>query len=113
MADYFVKIVDVKTIRRALLSASKETINLLLEYEKLKSLRDEKLENIKEAKELITELKLIIQNLKKLMPKLSEPSDVPLSVAKSTENKSQIKEEFNLEELERELLEIEKKIKKI
>ena len=117
MGEYFVKIKDSKRIRREVLEASKETLGLLFDYEKLKELRNERLEALNNSKELIKGMKLIIENIKKSMPK-EEVSPDNNSEQKS--KKKRIKEEIQetkenmpLTDLEKELAEIEKRIKSI
>ncbi len=112
MSDYFVKINNARTLRKELLEASKENIQVLLQFDKLKNIRENKVENINEAEELIKELKLIIQNMKKLMPRIQEPNERIIEVNKTNNTKKEGKS-YDLNELEKELIEIEKKIKSI
>lgn len=67
--DFFVGIYDPLDVRRNLLESSKELIKSLDGSEKLHQIRQQKLRKYKEMKAVMEELNLLIEKLKKRLPK--------------------------------------------
>ena len=70
MADeqYFVHVRDPVDIRKHILSSSKQIIQILQRYERIKDLRVKKLEKISQLRATNKEINLIIAKLKKALP---------------------------------------------
>ncbi len=115
MEDYFIKIKEPKKIKREILEASKDMLTLLFDYEQIKEIRNERLEALNNSKGLTKEMRLLIDNIKKQLPKVGA---VPLTSQGRAKNlkTGEIPEKTDdseLKALEKELIDIEKKIKKI
>jgi hypothetical protein len=66
--DYFVQIRDPVDIRRSILGSSKQIIQILQRYERIKALRVKKLEKISQLRMLNKEVNLMVAKLKKEFP---------------------------------------------
>jgi len=67
--DYFVGIYDPLDVRRNLLESSKEIIKSLQAFDKVESVREEKLKLFKEMRRVMAELDLLVSKLKTKLPK--------------------------------------------
>lgn len=67
-ADYYVSIANPPELRRNLLAASKETVYLLKNYQKILAIRARKLEAIELLKRDLKELTLLTDKLAEIMP---------------------------------------------
>ena len=68
-SQYFVQIKDPTDMRRSILGSSRQIIEILQRYEKIKALRIKKLEAISRLREQNKEINLIIAKMKKSFPK--------------------------------------------
>jgi hypothetical protein len=107
--DYFIGIYEPVDVRRNLLEASKEIVSSLKSYEKLESIRREKLRHYQEMKDLISELDMLVSRLRKNLPrsdlrktverpKMHIPSDTknsPAEMRKLEEQIRKIEDEFS------------------
>lgn len=66
---FFVGVQDPLEVRRNLLEVSKDMVQFLQQYEKLKTVREQKNEAIKRLKEDIRELKSLVNKLRLVLPK--------------------------------------------
>lgn len=67
-SQYFAQIKDPVEVRRTILSSSRQLIGVLQRYERIKSLRVQKLEKISKLRALNKEINLGIAKLKKVFP---------------------------------------------
>lgn len=106
--DFFVHIRDPTDVRRKLLGSSKQLIQILQRYERVKELRIHKLEKISQLRKLNKEINLLFAKLKKEMPK----ADVRIKTEprKPSRNEGSKLSGNELAELEAELKKIENKI---
>ncbi len=123
MNEFFVRIKEPKKVRRELLESSKETLMLIFDYERIKRLRQERVQELDDAKTLIREIKLLINKLKKFMPNIPSTTEkikihtTDYKMNHKTRNKKEQKgekdksEEFSLSKIEEELRRIEEKLR--
>lgn len=67
--DFFVGVYDPIDVRRNLLEGSKEVVKSLQSYDKLEQIRNKKLAYFKEMRIVMSELDLLVGNLKTKLPK--------------------------------------------
>jgi hypothetical protein len=112
--QYFVHIRDPVDIRRTILGSSKQIIQVLQRYERIKTLRVKKLEKIALLRNLNKEINLLVAKLKKGLP-VAEMR-VKLKEEKKGIKKREEKEEYagdDIRKLELELRMIEDKIERL
>ena len=102
--QYFVQIRDPIDVRKGLLENSKQIIQVLQRYERIKHLRVKKLEKITQLKDIHRAINLLVVKLKKQFPQVD--FRVPIQV---DERKKNIPSD-ELRKLEAELKMIEDKI---
>jgi hypothetical protein len=118
---FFVDIKDPVDVRRNVLEAQKEVVECLQKYEKIRSIRARKIEEIHKLKSAIKELLKLISNLKAAFPqaKIREAVKIKRKVKKKVGKKKGEKEEekkearkpiSELQKLESELGAIEGKL---
>jgi phage-related protein len=135
-SEFFVRIEEPKTLRKELLETSKITINLLKKQESIKKIKIEKRQAISNIRKTNSEIKLLLERLEKLMPdisienKIEQESKIAKNIKTATKTIETKKTQKNikqsnksieidnaslekLESLERELKELEEKIKKL
>jgi hypothetical protein len=66
--DYYVSVEEPVIIRRVLLESSRSIIHVLQDYEKLKTLRDEKFELMQKFDKLIKEINSLMLKIKSDLP---------------------------------------------
>ncbi|HII72259.1 TPA: hypothetical protein HA265_05895 [Candidatus Woesearchaeota archaeon] len=105
--DYFVQIKEPAEVRRKLLANSKQLIQILQRYERIKELRVRKIEKISQLRKLNQEINLLMAKLKKEMPK----AEVRIKQEPRRPDRQESRLQGNeLEKLEAELKRIEDKI---
>lgn len=110
--DFFVGIHEPLDVRRNLLECSREIVNSLKSNEKITRIRKEKLHNFEKMKTIMSELDLIISQLKTKLPKSNlrkslDNNRIPIVSAKTTSSTAEMKE------LDNQLKDIEKEFSKI
>ncbi len=110
--QYFVQIKDPLEIRRTLLGNSRQTIQILQRYERIKDLRVKKLEKISKLRGTNREVNLLVAKMKKAFPAADLRIRLDKETKPSKERKSEVKGD-ELAKLEHELRRIEEKIGKI
>jgi len=113
-SQYFVEIKEPVDIRRNILSSSKQIIQILQRYERIKILRVKKIEKMAVLRALNKEINLLVAKLKKSFP-IAEMR-VKLGKEEKKPKKREEKEEFagdDLRKLELELRMIENKIDRL
>lgn len=123
MADeeiLFKKIDNPFELRRSLLEASKQMIHGLQKYERLKSIRTKKAEEVSKLKSTLREINLLNAKLKKEFPdllfktqKAKEEKGKAKAEKKKEEAKPEKKDSRELVDLEKQLKDIEKKLESI
>jgi len=125
--SFYVGISKPDEIRRSLLEGARDLVTYLQRYEKLKELRNEKLEKIQEAKSLVKEINSLILKLRREFPKTNLKVQVreeqkPKKIQEVEIPKESIpipkpdirrKQVTDIEKLESELAEIEEKLGRI
>jgi len=113
--SYFVGVSDPIEVRRNILESSKNMIHVLQKYERFKTLREKKIENITRLNQTIKEINTLISKLKAELPKppkrkkaFKEEKEEEVK-GKPTERKP-TKEKSELEKLEEELNKVEEKL---
>jgi len=133
-SEFFVRIEEPRTLRKELLETSKLTINLLKKQERIKKIKLEKKQTITNIRKINSEIKLLLERMEKLMPEISKEKKIEQQPKILENNKDTIKKAETgrttraikqpgisrekdsiekLENLERELKELEEKIKNI
>lgn len=107
--QFFVRIRDPLDMRRNILGSSKQIIQILQRYERIKELRVNKLEKISQLKSLNKEMNLMIAKLKKEFPEAGFRISLGQEDQKPDVNKSRISGD-ELYQLEAELKQIESKL---
>ena len=111
--DFFVQIREATDVRKAILHTSKQIIDVLKRYEKLKKLRIEKVEQIMKLRLLNKEIKLLSTKLKKEFP------ETKIRVRQGKEKRVRIKTSINsadndeFAELENQLHAVEAKLNRL
>ncbi len=109
---FFVGIKDPVLFRKEILESSKESIKLLQEYEKLKTIREEKTKNVLKLNGLMKEIEKLVIQLKNVLPKVemrikNDDAGAEYALPKIKEHKKTVSE---VDKLERELGMIESKL---
>ena len=112
---FYVGVKEPVSLRRSLLESSKSVIQGLKDYEKLKSIREERHKKILEFRDKINEIIVLLSGLKEHLPKHELKEDVYVkSKAEKTNKgktrKTKIKTD-DVERLEKDLAEIESRLK--
>ncbi len=99
-AQIFVGIPNVVEIRKDLLTASKDSLQLLKNYEEYKVLRTQKLQHVIKLYKILSNISLLNKQLRSALPKIeSQIASVPISsqkqviVSKSNKSKLEILED--------------------
>ena len=111
---FYVGVKEPVSLRRSLLESSKSVIQGLKDYEKLKSIREERHKKILEFRDKISEVLVLISELKENLPKKELEKRAYAKVEtkktkKGTEKKAKIKID-DIERLEHDLAEIESRL---
>ena len=107
--QFFVQIRDPLDMRKSILGSSKQIIQILQRYERIKNLRVNKLEKISNLKGLNKEINLMIAKLKKEFPETGFRINTGQEDQKPSVKKSKISGD-ELYQLETELKQIESKL---
>lgn len=67
--DYFVGIYDPIDVRRNVLESSKEIVKSIQAFERVESIREEKLRYVRDMKKVMAELNLLVSKLAEKLPK--------------------------------------------
>jgi len=114
---FYVGVKEPVSLRRNLLESSKAIVQSLKDYEKLKSIREERHKKILEFKEKIDEILVLLSGLKEHLPRHKLKEDVyAKSKAEKTKKGTKKKAEIKIDEIERlekDLAEIESRLKSI
>ncbi|NQU79207.1 hypothetical protein HQ545_05570 [Candidatus Woesearchaeota archaeon] len=107
-SQYFVQIKDPVDMRKNLLGTSKQIIQILQRYERIKSLRIRKIEKASKLKETNKEINMLVAKMKKEMPN----ADIRIHPRQDIPEQKVIEkpEHDDLNKLETELRMIEQKI---
>ncbi|MFH1682259.1 MAG: hypothetical protein ABIA37_00530 [Candidatus Woesearchaeota archaeon] len=114
---YFIGIDDPAELRKLILEPTREVVQFLQSYEQFKKTKEEKTQSIKQLKEDLSQIKSEMAKLKRLLPaiKIEKPArkekireEVVQEVTVRT--KPAPKPSGELEELEKELSEIEQRL---
>lgn len=119
---FFVGINNAPNLRKGLLECSKEAISILKNYDKINSIRKEKIEKVIELQKILGEIKKLNNILRERLP--SEKVRAKTSKTKKVVKKRVIKtvappknipkqEDSEIQQLEGELSEIEGRLNKI
>ncbi len=117
-SEFFVRIEEPKKLRKKLLETSREVVLLIQDHESIKRIKQEKIELLNEAAKTISEINMLIQKMKKLIPPLEgkKPQQKQQKFLEKEEVEVVTPQKTTLSELERleqELKQIEEKIKEI
>lgn len=117
---FFVNIEEPLNTRRTILESSRSAIHLLQDFEKLNSIRKDKINSIHQLDSVLKEINSLSAKLKTEFPKIQikkDSSKEKKETKKSIKNKSNIVKETHkkteLESLHDELAEIEAQLKSI
>lgn len=102
---FYVGIKEPVELRRSLLESSKLVIQNLQKYEKIRGIREEKLKQTEELKNLLAEIKRLNNKLKAAFPRMV-PREIP------AEKKAK-KEPDEIRVLEQELSEVEEELRRL
>jgi hypothetical protein len=111
-SQYFVQIKDPLDIRKGILSSSRQIIQILQRYERIKALRVKKLEKISHLRSKNKEINLLVVKLKKAFP----AAEMRVRVGKEQQSMKKGKKAYSgddLAKLEEELRMVEAKIGKL
>jgi len=111
-SQYFVQIKDPMDVRRSMLGTSKQIIQILQRYERIKDLRVKKLEKISQLRGTNKEINLMAAKLKKAFPAVDIRIKLDKEEIKAKSQKTEMKGD-ELLKLESELRKIEDKIGKL
>ena len=104
-ADYFVKINNPKSVRRILLENTRDVIKILQGYEEFKNVRKTRIELVDTFKKEMNEVKALVSQLKKTLPKMSVRGAKKAPVTRTAVSVK--KQDKELRKLEDELSDIE------
>ncbi|MBD3203322.1 hypothetical protein GF327_03450 [Candidatus Woesearchaeota archaeon] len=108
--DFFVGVDNPMDIRRNLLESSRELIQTLQSYEKIKKIRELKIKRIKQLRTVGKELDMLFSKLKDTLPK----THLRAKVVEPAKTKIKKKKGINtLDNLEVQLKDIEREISRI
>ncbi len=118
---FYIGIENPSTVRRGILEASKELIQILQRYEKLKAIRTEKYIQTAKLKAIYDEVIELLADIKtelppmdvKVLPKLPEIERKHSMPVENVPNIPVKKVQTGIDKLEQELNEIEEKLKSI
>jgi len=112
---FYVGVKEPVSLRRSLLESSKAIVQGLKDYEKLKSIREERHKKILEFRDKISEVLILISELNEHLPRHKLKEDVYVkSKAEKTRKGKTKKAEIKIDEIERlehDLAEIESRLK--
>lgn len=110
--SYFVGIYDPIDVRRNILESSKEIVKSLQSFEKIESIREEKLKTIKDMKKIMAELELLISKLADKLPKTKLRKAIEKTADNLQKNTAPTPGRFSseLEKLESQLRLVEKEL---
>ena len=111
--DYFVKIDEPREIRKNILECSRDTINLLKDYENLKQIRVEKVRSMLKIKNIFSEIDLLLKNLKKQLPSFKSAISKSKKQIKKKKPIRKTKKMPEIDVLEQELSKIEQKLSRL
>jgi hypothetical protein len=111
--DFYVGVSNPLDVRRNLLECSREMIQTLQSYEKIKKIRDMKIKRIHQLKTVIRELDLLFSKLKSTLPKTHLRAKVKEIRSSLKYKPSDIKDMNELEKLESQLKDVEQEIARI
>ncbi|MBW3013377.1 hypothetical protein KY325_04240 [Candidatus Woesearchaeota archaeon] len=113
---FYVGVTDPAELRRDVLESIKDIITILKTYENFKSVREEKAKQTLKLKDLVAQITLLINKLKRELPKTRIRAK-PEKEIKAIERKEEVKmvqvprkKMSEIEKLEAELTDIEKKL---
>ena len=104
----YVKFEDPTELRRGLLTASKEVVEMLQKYEQFKLKRIKKFQLMVQYKDLMNEVEVLCNKLKKILPKVDLPK--PRAIVPKESTVVVAKERNKLRDLDVELKYIESKL---
>ena len=113
--SYFVRVSDPIEVRRSILESSKNMIHFLQKYERFKTIRQKKIENINKLNQTIKEIHILVSKLRAELPKLPKrrrpvkKEKEEVEPVKPTEKKP-VKIKSELDRLEEELSKVEEKL---
>lgn len=107
---FYVGIKDPVEIRRDLLEATKDAIVIIKTYENIKSLRAEKAKQVLAMQEIIKQLNVLMNKLKRSLPETRVRKKPHAEIKEETEEKKPHKKLTEFEKLEAELQAIETKL---
>lgn len=123
--SFYVGISNKSDIRREILECSKDIVGILKGYDKVNSIREEKIEKIFELKNVLAEIKQLNNSLKEKFPseKPKEKKNIKKAYAKKVEKPKFVKmapikhivkkPSSEIKKLEEELSEIEDRLSKM
>lgn len=109
--DIFVGIKDPKEVRRAMLEALRDLISLLQKSEEMKRVRAERYETVAELRARMNDIAIDLARLEQMLPKYTFEKPKIEEVVEKKEGKKPRAKEEDIELLERELAEVEAKLK--
>lgn len=103
----YVGVYDAKNVQKSLLQSSRGVIHLVKEYNSIETIRQKKLDAFKRFDKLVEDMSSLIEQLKKHLPvnAVEQPQVTPLN---SSAAKAQ-----PIDNLDKELADIERKLKKL
>jgi hypothetical protein len=114
---YFVGVNNHLEVRRNILESSRDMIQTMQSYEKVKAIREAKLKRLRQLRTVVKELDLLMARLQEQLPKTNlraamvEPAPSAMKVhAKNKKDKREVNE---IERLESQLKEIEQELSRI
>ncbi|MBN2422689.1 hypothetical protein JXB41_05650 [Candidatus Woesearchaeota archaeon] len=111
---FFVGVTNPLDVRRNVLESSREMIQTLQSYEKIKKIRESKVRRIQQLRTVIRELDLLFSKLKSSLPKTHLRAKVAESVSSSkVKSSDSTKQMTELERLEEQLKEVEQEIARV
>lgn len=75
---FYIGISDPVDVRRSLLESARETIHFMKRYEKLKSVRTEKIQMLLKLDTEVKELRALLAKLKKMFPSMKMHTTLPI-----------------------------------
>jgi len=110
---FYVGVKEPVSLRRSLLESSKSVIQGLKDYEKLKSIREEKHKNVLKFRNKINEILVLLSDLKEHLPQheLGENVNIKRKAEKTKKGKKAEIKTDEIGRLEQDLAEIESRLK--
>ncbi|MBN1503154.1 hypothetical protein JW930_06415 [Candidatus Woesearchaeota archaeon] len=112
-AEHFVGIDNPMDVRRNILESSREIIQTLQKFDKLKEIREEKLKTLHQLRTVIRELNLLFSKLKAELPSTHLRALAPEEVSLPSLKDAPKIEKSELEELESQLMDIERELTRL